>query len=80
MLALGAVLVMLPALNLGLVMDDLPQRMIALPPDRVPPRLHDLGIPLNSGCFSTVVSDFFFGCYRDPQRARYLGCYFCYGR
>ncbi|HVM47339.1 MAG TPA: hypothetical protein VMU04_04890 [Candidatus Acidoferrum sp.] len=68
-LALGAVLVMLPALNLGLVMDDLPQRMIALPPDRVPPRLHDLGFPLKSGSFSTVLRDFFFGFYRDSQAA-----------
>jgi hypothetical protein len=69
MLALGAVLVMLPALKLGLVMDDLPQRMIALPSDRVPQRLHDLGLPLNSGSLSTVTRDFFFGCYRDAQRA-----------
>ena len=67
MLALGAVLVMLPALKLGLVMDDLPQRMVALPPDRVPPRIHDMGLPFNSGSCSTVVHDFFFGFYRDPQ-------------
>lgn len=69
MLALGAVLVMLPALKLGLIMDDLPQRMVALPPDQVPARLHDLGLPLNSGSCSTVVRNFFFGYYRDPQRA-----------
>jgi hypothetical protein len=75
MLALGAVLVMLPALNLGLVMDDLPQRMIALPPDRVPPRLHDLGFPLSSGSFSTVVRDYFFGFYRDPQCAALVRSY-----
>src|SRR6185369_2366022 len=67
MLALGAVLVMLPALKLGLVMDDLPQRMVALPPDRVPPRIQDMGLPLNSGSCSTVIRDFFFGFYRDPQ-------------
>jgi hypothetical protein len=67
MLALGAVLVMLPALKLGLVMDDLLQRVIALPPDQVPPRIHDLGFPLNSGSCSTVVRDYFFGFYRDPQ-------------
>ena len=69
MLALGAVLVMLPALKLGLGADDLPQRMIALPPNRVPARLYDTGIPLNSGSFSTVLRDYFFGCYREPQRA-----------
>jgi hypothetical protein len=68
-LALGAVLVMLPALKLGLVMDDLPQRMVALPPDRVPPRIHDLDFPLNSGSFFTVTRDFFFGFYRDQQGA-----------
>jgi len=67
-LALGAVLVMLPALKLGLIMDDLPQRMVALPPDQVPARIHDMGLPLNSGSCSTVVRDFFFGYYRDPQR------------
>jgi hypothetical protein len=67
MLALGAVLVMLPALKLGLMMDDLPQRMVALPPERVPPRLYDLGLPLNSGSCATVVRDFFFGYYREPQ-------------
>jgi hypothetical protein len=60
MLALGAVLVMLPAFRLGLIMDDLPQRMVALPPERVPPRIHDLGLPLNSGSCSTVVARLLF--------------------
>ena len=69
MLALGAVLVMLPALKWGLVADDLPERMIALPPERVPPRMHDLGFPQDSGSLSAVTRDFFFGCYREPQRA-----------
>ncbi len=67
MLALGAVLVMLPALGLGLMMDDLPQRLVALPPGRVPPRMHDLGLPQDSGACSTVVRDLFFGYLRDPQ-------------
>ena len=35
MLALGAIMLMLPALKLGLIMDDLPQRMVALPPGQV---------------------------------------------
>ena len=67
MLALGAVLVMLPASKLGLVADDLIQRVIALPPDQVPPRIHDMGFPLDTGSFPTVVRDFYFGFYRDPQ-------------
>jgi hypothetical protein len=67
-LAIGAVLVMLPALKLGLAADDLPQRAIALPPEQVPPRLHDIGVPLDSGSCSTVMRDFFFGSYREPQR------------
>lgn len=67
MLAVGAVLVMLPALKLGLMMDDLPQRMVALSPEQVPSRIHDIGLPQDSGSCSTVMRDFFFGYYRDPQ-------------
>jgi hypothetical protein len=77
MLALVTVIIMLPALNLDLVLDDLPQRMVALPPDRVPPRVRDLGFPPNSGSFSTVTRDYFFGCYRDPQRAELRGITAC---
>ena len=40
MLAFGAVLVMLPSSKLGLLEDDLPQRMIALPPNRHPKIVH----------------------------------------
>jgi hypothetical protein len=78
MLALGAVLIMLPALKMGLVLDDLPQRMIALPPERVPPRIHDLGFPVNSGSFSTVTRDFFDGFYREPQSRALMRSYGCF--
>jgi len=33
-LAMGAILVMLPALKMGLVLDDLPERAVALRPDQ----------------------------------------------
>jgi len=58
---------MLPALKIGLVADDLPQRAIALRPSQLPPRMRDTGNPADSGSFSTVLRDFFFGGYRDPQ-------------
>jgi len=64
LLALGAILVMLPALKLGLVADDLPQRVIALRPDQLPPRVTETGAPANSGSLPTVLRDFFFNM--DP--------------
>jgi len=66
-LALGAILVMLPALKIGLVADDLPQRAIALKPSQLPLRMRETGNPADSGSFSTVIRDFFFGGYRDAQ-------------
>src|SRR5208282_5617625 len=65
-LAIGAVVVMLPALNLGLVMDDLPQRAVELRPDQLPPRMQETGNPPDSGRFSTVLLDLF-GFSRNPQ-------------
>ena len=62
---MGAVLVMLPALKLGLAMDDLPQRAVELRPENLPPRIYEVGIPLSSGSFSTVLRDVFFHC--SPQ-------------
>ena len=44
-LALGAILVMLPALKTGLFMDDLPQRAVELKPDQLPPRMQETGNP-----------------------------------
>jgi hypothetical protein len=38
-LAIGAVLLMLPTLKLGLIADDLPQRMIELRPEQLPKEL-----------------------------------------
>lgn len=65
-LAIGAVLVMLPALKLGLVADDLPQRAVELRPDQLPARLQETGNSPDSGKFSTVLFDLF-GINRNPQ-------------
>jgi len=65
-LAVGAILVMLPALKTGLVMDDLPQRAVELRPDQLPPRMQETGNPPDSGSFSTVLFDLF-GLSRNPQ-------------
>jgi len=64
-LAIGAILVMLPVLKTGLVLDDLPERAVALRPDQLPPRMHETGNPADSGSFSTVLRDFFFN--RSPE-------------
>src|SRR5882672_4492742 len=65
-LAIGAVLVMLPALRVGLVMDDLMQRSVELRPGHLPPRLQETGNPPDSGSFATVLGDLF-GTSRDPR-------------
>ena len=65
-LAVGAILVMLPALKLGLIADDLPQRAVELRPDQLPPRMQETGNPPDSGRFSTVLFDLF-GFSRNPQ-------------
>jgi hypothetical protein len=65
-LALGALLVMVPALKTGLFADDLMQRSVELPPSQLPPRMHETGNPVDSGSFSTVLFDLF-GFNRDPQ-------------
>jgi hypothetical protein len=64
-LAIGAILVMLPALKIGLFWDDLPQRVIELKPSQLPSRMYELGIPANSGSFSTVLNNLF--NYLDPK-------------
>jgi hypothetical protein len=63
-LAIGAIIVMLPALKIGLVADDLPQRVIALQPDQLPPQIQETGAPAKSGSLPTVLRDFFFNM--DP--------------
>jgi hypothetical protein len=65
-LAVAAVLVMLPALNSGLGMDDLVQRVIQLKPDQVPQALRDTGFAQKSGTLRVVLSDLF-GFGGDPQ-------------
>ena len=64
-LAIGAILVMLPALKTGLFWDDLPQRAIELRPSQLPARIHEIGVPLSSGSFSTVLNGLFH--YLDPN-------------
>jgi hypothetical protein len=67
-LAIGAILVMLPALKTGLVLDDLMQRAVELKPDQLPLRMHETGNPADSGSFSTVLCDLFdVGFTRDPR-------------
>ena len=58
-LALMAVAFMLPALKLGLIADDLPQRAVELRPDQLPPRMSETGNPRDCGKFSTVLFDLF---------------------
>jgi hypothetical protein len=66
-LALGAILVMLPALKSGLMADDLVQRSVELRPDQLPARLHDTGIPADSGSLRAVLRDLFPGVGTNPQ-------------
>ncbi|MGA2246736.1 MAG: hypothetical protein ABSH48_17225 [Verrucomicrobiota bacterium] len=66
LLALGAILVMVPALKTGLFADDLMQRSVELQPGQLPTRMHETGNPVDSGSFSTVLFDLF-GFNRDPQ-------------
>jgi len=65
-LAIGAILVMLPALKTGLFWDDVMQRAVELKPSQLPPRMHETGNPVDSGSFSTVLRDLF-GFSRDQQ-------------
>jgi hypothetical protein len=65
-LAIGAILVMLPALKIDLAVDDLMQRAVELKPSQLPPRMHETGNPADSGSLGTVLCDLF-GFSRDPQ-------------
>lgn len=56
---------MLPAVNIGFMGDDLPQRVIQFRPDQLPPNIRDTGNPADSGSFVTVLRDLFFN--RSPQ-------------
>jgi hypothetical protein len=68
-LAIGAVLVMLPALKTGFGADDLLQRVVELKPSQLPPRMHETGmLPPDSGSLGTVLCDLFPGfSHRNPQ-------------
>src|SRR5208337_4542927 len=70
-LAIGAILVMLPALRVGLVADDLVQRAVELEPDQLPARLQDTGMPQNSGTLGTVLHDLFPGITRMARAKDY---------
>ena len=70
-LAIGAILVMLPALKVGLVADDLVQRAVELGPDQLPPRLQDTGMAQNPGSLGTVLHDLFPGITRMAQAKDY---------
>ena len=70
-LAIGAILVMLPALKTGLMADDLVQRAVELRPDQLPARLRDAGIPPDSGSLGTVLRDLFPGINRMPPVKNY---------
>ncbi len=66
-LAIGAILVMLPALKTGLMLDDLVQSAVELRPDQLPARMHDTGLPPDSGSLGTVLRDLFPGLGRDSR-------------
>jgi hypothetical protein len=68
-LAIGAGLVMLPALKTGFGADDLLQRVVELKPSQLPPRMHETGmLPPDSGSLGTVLCDLFPGfSHRNPQ-------------
>jgi hypothetical protein len=70
-LAIGAILVMLPALRVGLVADDLVQRAVELGPNQLPARLQDTGMPQTSGSLGTVLHDLFPGITRMAQAKDY---------
>ena len=58
-LAMGAILVMLPALKTGLGLDDLVQRAVELKPSQLPPRRYETGLPSESSELYTVLCDLF---------------------
>jgi len=67
-LSISAVLMMLPALKTGLVMDDLIQRTPQLKGSQISPELHKTGmLPENTGELSTVLFEMF-GFPRDKER------------
>jgi hypothetical protein len=70
-LAIGAILVMLPALKIGLVADDLVQRVVELKPSQLPARMQAMGVPPDSGSLGTVLRDLFPGLNRIAPAKSY---------
>ena len=69
-LSAAAVIMMLPALKMGLVMDDLGQRIPQLKPSQIPPGLYKTGlVPDDTGKLSTVLFETF-GFPRDRKLAK----------
>ena len=67
-LSIVAVIIMMPALKTGLMMDDLIQRVPQLKLSQIPPELHKTGmVPDNPGKLSTVLFETF-GFPRDRER------------
>jgi hypothetical protein len=63
----AAILVMVPALSAGLMMDDFVQRVILLDPSQISPSLQETGhVPDNPGSLSAAIFDLF-GFNRDRQ-------------
>jgi hypothetical protein len=70
-----AIVMMLPALKTGLVMDDLVQRIPQLKPSQIPPALYHTGtVPDNTGQLSTVLFETF-GFPRDKTRGKMIRNY-----
>jgi hypothetical protein len=69
-LALAAIVLMLPALTVGLLGDDLIQRLNQFPPDQLPPRILETGfVAKDSGQLGTVLGNLF-GYVRGKEAAR----------
>jgi hypothetical protein len=69
-LAVAGIVVMLPAIRSGLMMDDLVQGTIEMRHERLPSRIYDTGmVPPSSGKFSTVLFELF-GFSRDKQNIK----------
>jgi hypothetical protein len=65
-LALGAVLLMLPALKTGLVADDLVLRLLQFKLNELPPQIQEL-VPPDTGTLPRVLSSFFASLTRSEQ-------------
>jgi len=69
-LALAAIFLMLPALKVGLLGDDLIQRLNQFPPEQLPARILDTGfVAKDSGQLGTVLNNLF-GYLRGEEAAR----------